>query len=158
MLCGDFNSRSSNLEDIVQADAYLNDFYGNFELTNETFQTLQCFERNNISIIRENADRTVNAYGYKMAEFCKNNDIFILNGRIGQPGTTSKVTCKDRSTIDYVLMTPNCFDIVHSFFIDELSIFRLASSSFALFEYTMPYKGESNSKNKNNIASKEIRL
>ena len=115
VLCGDFNSISSNLEDIVQADAYLNEFYGNFELRNESFTI---FERNNIAINRENADRTVNSYGYKMIDFCKNNDIFILNGRIGPPGNTSKFTCKDSSTIDYVRMTPNCFDTVHSLFID----------------------------------------
>ena len=65
VLLGDFNSRTSNLEDIVQADEYLNDFYGNYELTNESLQILHSFERYNISVTRKNADSTVNAYGTK---------------------------------------------------------------------------------------------
>lgn len=118
VLLGDFNSRTSNLEDIVQADEYLNDFYGNYELTNESLQILHSFERYNISVTRENADSTVNAYGYKIIDFCKSNDIYILNGRTG---STSKFTCKDCSTTDYVLMTPKCFELMKSLAIDDFN-------------------------------------
>ena len=78
LLCGDFNSRTSNLEDFVHADSFINEMYGNYELTRDDFEILNSFERNNIALIRVNADTIVNAYGYKMIEFCKNNDVFIL--------------------------------------------------------------------------------
>ena len=39
-------------------------------------------------------------YGYKFIVFCKDNSLSILNGRLDG---SSKVTCKNVSTVDYFL-------------------------------------------------------
>ena len=42
-----------------------------------------------------------NTYGYKLINFCKNNSLFILNGRIniGSDKGLSKVTCNNNNII-----------------------------------------------------------
>ena len=66
---------------------------------------------------RLTADPSTNAYGYQLADFCKNNNMFILNGRLdtGQP----KLTCKNSSTVDYILSTAHNFEIIASLYIHE---------------------------------------
>ena len=46
-----------------------------------------------------------------MIELCKNLDMFIVNSRVGSDKHIGGVTCKNSSTVDYVLATLD-FDIV----------------------------------------------
>ena len=46
-----------------------------------------------------------------MIEFCQATNLLILNGRIGDNAQDSMFSCKDKSTTDYFLSTPNLFDI-----------------------------------------------
>ena len=64
----------------------------------------------NIPTERKNADLHTNSYGYQLIEFCKNNDLFILNGRVGDDVNPPKLTCKNSSTVDYVISTAYNFD------------------------------------------------
>ena len=61
------------------------------------------FECNKVSFVRKSADTSINVYGYQMIDFCKSNDLFILNGRFGEDKISSKLTCKDASTVDYFI-------------------------------------------------------
>jgi hypothetical protein len=37
-----------------------------------------------IPLRRDNEDKVINQYGRKLLDFCKYNDVFILNDRIGE--------------------------------------------------------------------------
>ena len=107
LLMGDFNSRVKNLPDFVQIDKYMCDVYGLHDLYEENTNILNILEVNNISLNRHSADNTVNSYGYNLLEFCKNNNIFILNGRFENDLSQPSLTCKNSSTVDYFLSTAN---------------------------------------------------
>ena len=77
---GDFNSRVKNLPDFVRVDKHVCDVYGLYDLNDESTNVLNCFESYNIPRDRNSADNTVNSYGYNLLDFCKNSNIFILNG------------------------------------------------------------------------------
>ena len=64
LLCGDFNSRTSTLDDFVHIDNFMGDMFGNFDLINENREIMHCLERNNISLNRLNDDKTTNTYGW----------------------------------------------------------------------------------------------
>ena len=91
----------STLDDYTHADYFMNNFFGNFDLTNENSEILDCLYRNKVSLRRQNPDKTTNAYGHKMIEFCENNNFLILNGRLGNDTSKLKFTCKYRSCVDY---------------------------------------------------------
>ena len=48
-------------------------------------------------------DTHVNNFGYKLVEFCKNNDLYLVNGRVGSDKAVGGLTCKNSSTADYVV-------------------------------------------------------
>lgn len=121
ILFGDFNSRTSNLPDYVQVDRYISDMHGLQELHEENINTLNNFEMYNVPLDRNTADKNTNTYGYNMLEFCKNNNLFILNGRIGTDYNSPKQTCKEKSTVDYFLSSSNNFDKIEDFQIHDFS-------------------------------------
>ena len=57
-----------------------------------------------------------------MIDFCKHNNIFILNGRMDKDIETPKLTCKDRSTVDYFISTVQNFPLIHEFEILDFSM------------------------------------
>ena len=71
---------------------FLFEIKGNEDLQKENQEILYFFETKNIPVNRLTADPSTNAYGYQLADFCKNNNMIILNCRLdtGQP----KLTCK----------------------------------------------------------------
>ena len=104
ILFGDFNSRTGKRPDFVIADHFISDQYDNGVLYEESMQTIQCLHKSNVALERDSADLITNAYGLKLLEFCKSNDFFILNGRLGHDSVSPKLTCKDRrSTILYLV-------------------------------------------------------
>ena len=101
LLFGDFNSRSKDLSDFTNFDDFISEFYGTQDLLEENAKSLDCFECCNIPLNRKSADKVVNSCGYNLLEFCKSNNLFILNGRIGTDYEAPKLTCKNKSTVDY---------------------------------------------------------
>ena len=75
-----------------------------------------------IPLIRKSADKIINMYGYQLIEFCKNNNTFIINGRIGKDAVSPELTCKNSSTVDYVLSTAYNFEIIKSFSVLEFNM------------------------------------
>lgn len=73
------------------------------------------FESYNILLKRIVQYTTVNNYGYKLIEFCKNNEIYIVNSQFGSGENIGGTTCKNSSTVDYVLSTTNVFRILQNF-------------------------------------------
>ena len=91
ILIGDFNARTSKLDDFVSTD-------GNKHIQNLT-------QDNSNETKRENFDNIINDHGKNLIEICKNCNMQILNGRtkgdsLGKPTFHSK---NGISTIDYVI-------------------------------------------------------
>ena len=86
---------------------------GNEDLHRENLEIMHCFDEWNIPLERKNINATLNPYGRQLIEFCKNNNIFMLNGRLDQDDL--KLTCKNKSTVDYFLSTAHNFENISSF-------------------------------------------
>ena len=56
----------------------------------ENLNILNYFDNYGIALQRNNADSTVNFYGQQLLDFCKYNNIFLLNGRLGADKLTPK--------------------------------------------------------------------
>ena len=76
----------------------VNKLNGLLDESTELFDKMKLY---NVPVERSNADNTVSTYERQLLELCKNNNLLILNGRIGQDNIEPKVTCKDKSTVDY---------------------------------------------------------
>ena len=118
---GDFNSRTGILADYVIADTFISEMNGNDILLEESKYKLEYLEKLNIPLIRKSADLTTNNYGHQLIDFCKNNDLFILNGRLENDTDVPKTTCKDRSLIDYFISSPECIGYICDFQVNEFS-------------------------------------
>ena len=97
------NSRTSNSADFIRTDEFISHVNNDDILTYENEELSYCFEYNNVPLKRKSADTSTNAHGYQMLDFCKSNDLFILNGRFGEDKISPKLTCKDSSTVDYFI-------------------------------------------------------
>ena len=114
LLFGDFNSRTGLKCDFVRCDKFISESNGNEDLYNENVYMLNYFDKYDILLQRNSADLSINFYGQQLLEFCKSNNIFILNGRLGASKSLPKNTCKDRSTVDYFISTVNNFPFIQS--------------------------------------------
>ena len=99
-------------EDYVECDEFIFEICGNEDLHREKDELFQLFKVSNTPVNRENIDHTTNAYGYQLIDFCRNNNMFILNGRLNHD--TPKLTCKNSSMVDYMISTVHNFGILLS--------------------------------------------
>ena len=67
---------------------------------------------------RFNMDRVSNNNGRRLVELCRSLDMHIVNGRCGSDQGVGNFTFADKSTIDYVIVSPEIFPNIVSFDID----------------------------------------
>ena len=108
LIVGDFNAKTNTLPDYVAQNKYTNltnsEDYPDFELT------------------RYNQDRHVaDDYGLKLLHFCKVQDLYIINGRVGKDKNVGNFTTKNASTIDYCLTSPHFFHEIDSFEVEDFN-------------------------------------
>ena len=99
-LFGDFNSRSGNLNDLLPLNEHSDGLH------------LDIVESN--LGIRVSKDKQTNNMGHELVSFCKACQLAICNGRAGRD-TPGKLTCKNASVVDYVIMSYNLFDNIYDF-------------------------------------------
>ena len=59
-------------------------FFSEIDYTDQIeFTDVNVLDDFDIPRVRNSCDNIVNTYGRKLLEFCKNNKMFILNGRLG---------------------------------------------------------------------------
>lgn len=121
ILFGDLNSRTSNLKDYVLVDEFLSHMCDDDILRDENKETLYYFERDNVPLARNTSDKSTNTFGHQLLEFCRNNNMFILNGRFGTDRIEPKLTCKDASVVDYFISTAEVFHHIVDFEVLEFS-------------------------------------
>ena len=88
-------------DDYICVDHYFTEEFGLECIEDESSAVLSNVYTINVPLSRKNKDFTINAYRNQMLDVCKNMNIFILNGRLGNTERSSTFTCKTRSTVDY---------------------------------------------------------
>ncbi|CAG2212781.1 unnamed protein product [Mytilus edulis] len=116
VIVGDFNARTSSLKDYVDDDINLQEILQIEEdIINDNTSSYSILKENNI-LQRFNKDTgRVNKYGTKLLDFCKRCNLFIANGRLFSDNGIGHTTCKDASMVDYLLLSPNSFNITTDF-------------------------------------------
>ena len=63
---------------------FISDVFGTENLMSENASMFDCFEQYDIYHLKEKAQTIllINGYGYSRLNFCKSNDLLILNGTI----------------------------------------------------------------------------
>ena len=86
-----------------------------------------------MSLNRKSLDQTTNNTGFKLLDICKNNNLFILNGRTGRDKHKGNFTFRHASVFDYILASVDSpkllkdFDVIVTdlIFCDEHSTLQL---------------------------------
>ena len=112
-LTGDFNSRISN-----DACIYISEDDEGTELLSDVYKV----ELLNIPLKRNSMDTKNNNYGNTLSDLCKYNNMYILNGRVGEDRHVGIVTCKNYSVVDYCIGTSNLLGLV-----DDLCVLEFSS-------------------------------
>ena len=122
-LTGDFNARTSTLDDFIT----LEDGVNNNDLSlieSNSFVSNQNLDALGIEMNRLNCDKKTNNNGYKLVELCKNFDLHILNGRFEnnnrKKGDFTFVSPNGNSTIDYTLLSACMIPNIKVFKVYEL--------------------------------------
>ena len=131
LLAGDFNSHTGLLVDITQPDLFLSEYLNFDENLIDYFNQSQPLLENNLSLQRNNTDHSVNSLGRKLIDICKNNNLYILNGRFSND-VIGNSTYLNNSVIDYMITTSNLLKFTESFDIKELD--RMYSDGHKLLE------------------------
>ena len=114
MLAGDFNSRTGHLSDFVRSDQLLLNYF-DIELEDQSaLDQHTILEQLSIPLERCSEDSITNSHGSRLIDTCRNNNLFILNGRVHKD-TTGRFTFKYNSVIDYIISTAECFKHVSNF-------------------------------------------
>jgi hypothetical protein len=107
LLFGDFNARTGNLADFV--------VFGENEQNGITCTFVDQFDVHNIQQTRLSMDNQVNSFGNAMLDFCISQNVLICNGRVGDDAVHGKLTCKNASVVDYVIVSPCVFENICHF-------------------------------------------
>ena len=107
LLMGDFNSRTSNANDIMMIESQDNILDASIFKYPDIINTLNSL---GMPVTRANKDTKINNNGRRLIEMCKLQELCFLNGRVGLDRNIGNLTCGDASTIDYMLCTP---DLLH---------------------------------------------
>ena len=107
--------------------------------------------------LRNNPDNIVNTNGRKLISFCKNDNMFVLNGRVGKD-QSGKPTSKNNSVVDYAISSAHLLRKVEDFEILEFSKHSPVSLRISCVKpenkYAVPQENVGNSKRVSNL--KEI--
>ena len=76
-------------------------------------------ENLSINLQRKSQDSKLNTNGYKLLDICKNNNLFILKGRLSADSDVGRFTFREKSVIDYVIASAECFEKINHFEIIE---------------------------------------
>ncbi|CAC5375581.1 unnamed protein product [Mytilus coruscus] len=106
LLTGDFNSRTAANLDFYEITNTNHDTSDNFNI--DFSNNLHKF---NMSRIRNSCDKTKNHFGNLLLEMCRNNNLFILNGRV-DGDKEGLFTCRQSSVVDYFICTYNLLSCV----------------------------------------------
>ena len=117
---GDFNSRTGTEKDFYEHSEFDAHFTEAFIEIVDECNDVNILDDLNISRSRNSPDLIINSYGRKLLDFCKNNNMFILNGRL-DGDKIGKPTSRNLSVVDYVLSSTSCLSKIFGFEVLEFS-------------------------------------
>lgn len=109
-LCGDFNSRTGLMSDVIEQTGL--DRYVDLPPSNNP-----C----NITV-RKSDDKSVNTFGYKLINLCKESELCIVNGRL-EPGRFTFQSSQGNSVVDYFITKASNFKFINEIEVEGLSEF-----------------------------------
>ena len=83
-LLGDFNARIGKLLDYFQQETETEHYHTTLNSVESVDDAFGWHTDRDVPLDRFSKDSKTNNFGYKFAEFCKCNMLFVLNGRFGQ--------------------------------------------------------------------------
>jgi hypothetical protein len=113
-LLGDFNARTSNLPEFTEFDEFVMDD----EVKTQDEEDMQIVNKMGLNQCRKSRDLKVNNYGYKLLNLCKEQGLYMLNGRVGND-INGEFTCKNKSVVDYGIASPVIMDSCTEFEVME---------------------------------------
>jgi hypothetical protein len=111
-LLGDFNARTGLMNDFVLIDDFVT---ACVDTELNALNKASCISDLGFDLDRCNRDLKTNNSGHRLVEMCKNFGIHIVNGRCGADRNVGKLTCKNASTVDYVVASPDLFPLISGF-------------------------------------------
>ena len=117
------------------------------------FDKVNILEQYNIPTERESRDNKTNNTGNWLIETCKNNNnLFVVNGRVGKDKYLGAPTFRDKSLIDYTICTAEYFAWLLDFEIIELN--AIFPDGHSLLSWSLQVEGlrTYNNSNSNNEA------
>lgn len=115
-LLGDFNSRTGQLLDYIEPDKYISEVIDVDSEADKLLFGCEILKNIGVPLNRANSDRkSPNTFGYRLIDLCKNSNLFIVNGRVGNDKGIGKTTSKGVSLIDYAVCSPMLFNIIDDF-------------------------------------------
>ena len=118
-LVGDFNARSGTLPDFVNVDEHMLNFVDIDNNVRSFIQGHDRLQKIGFDKNRYSCDNVIDNYGRRLTEMCQNVNIHIANGRLGDDKGVGKLTCKNVSLVDYVLLSPELFPLVSHFNVEQ---------------------------------------
>ncbi len=121
LLCGDFNGHVGTKDDIVVFDDDICEANGINDETRMSVDTKYNMEMLDIPVTRASVDvaRDNGGSGKKILELCKENNVCIMNGRVGQDIYHGKATTKHGTVIDYCISSPFLLSKVYKFSVQD---------------------------------------
>ena len=140
ILMGDFNSRTGNKQDFLDADNFLADLFHFDDAMQQFFDISSILEQYKFSKNRKSKDSVVNNEGNRLLDICKSNNLIILNGRCGQDKETGAYTFKSISVIDYTIASTEVLKYIDCFAVRTLD--PIFSDGHALLSTTLQFKSK----------------
>ena len=100
-LMGDFNARTCNKADFVDADEFLTHYFSFDNSMDGSLNISSKIEKTNLSKYRVSQDKIINNEGNMLLDMCKSNSMLILNGRCGNDKNNGAMTFRNQSITDY---------------------------------------------------------
>lgn len=117
-LMGDFNARTGVLPDLPDLERNEDDLD---PWEDDDPSSASICHNLSVPTQRHSEDPVVNRYGRLLLQLVKNNNLIILNGRVGEDRGIGRVTCKGSSVVDYCITSANLLDKFESFEVLEFN-------------------------------------
>lgn len=112
---GDTKSRTCHMKDFVTVDNILSDLYETDADSALYLNKYTILENLSVSLERPSHKNRTNTHGMRLNEICRNNNLFLLNGRLFSDRNVRAPTYRDKSINDYAFPQPECFEFVSDF-------------------------------------------
>ena len=121
MLMGDLNCRTGTADDYIPNDESTN--FINIPIDVPTIEIDDIISNGTVNILKSriSQDKLLNEYGRELLAICESNNMFIVNGRIGDSpdGNFTCHTSNGQSVVDYFIVDSELLSNVTEFSVGQ---------------------------------------